>query len=230
MTAIKFSDIKDDDSQKWAGISEGAFLKNRIANNARLEPFVVIEEDVEIGENTIVGPFTFIRNGTKIGRDCRIGPNVVLEGNGVVIGDRVRLGSHSNLGFNTVVKDLVFIGNYFVPANDRKMVWQRRQFTPERTKIEFGARIGLGVILNSGLTIGREAVVGLGSVVTNNVTEKTVVYGNPARFRKMIDVDDEINYEEYDLSGLTYEKAVSRYGHVIADFHRVKKLEKDLSV
>ncbi len=230
MVAVKFSEIKDDLSPKWVGISEGAFINGQISNSAKFEPFVVIEDDVSIGPNTIIGANAFIRNGTKIGRDCKIGPNVVLEGNGVTIGDRVRIGSHSNLGFNTDIEDLVFIGNYFVPANDKKIVWQRHPFAPEKTLIKFGARIGLGVIMNSGLVVGREAVVGLGSVVLHDVRERTVVYGNPAHFQKMIDIDDELNYEKYDLSNFTYEDAVSHYGHIIADFHRVKKLETDLHV
>jgi len=226
--AVKFSEIKDDQSSKWIGISEGAFLSGNIDESVGFEPFVVIEDDVEIGPNTIVGPFTFIRNGTKIGRDCKIGPHVVLEGNGITIGDRVRIGSHSNLGFNTEIEDLAFIGNYFVPANDRKIVWQRKPFAPEKTLIKFGSRIGLGVTMNSGLIVGREAVVGLGSVITHDVRDRTMVYGNPARFRGAIDIDDELNYERYDLSGFTYEEAVSRFGSMVANFHRVKLLETDL--
>ena len=230
MTATKFSDIKDDPSPKWVGLSEGAFMNGQISDSAQFEPFVVIEDGVSIGPNTIVGPNTFIRNGTTIGRDCKIGPCVVLEGNGVTIGDRVRIGSHSNLGFNTEVEDLVFIGNYFVPANDKQITWQRKPFTPEKTHIKFGARIGLSVTMGSGLIIGREAVVGLGSTVLHDVRERTIVYGNPARFRGIIDTEDELNYEKYDLSGFTYEDAISHFGHVIADFHRVKKLETDLHV
>lgn len=228
MTATLFSEIKDDQSHKWSGISEEAFLSRMIHPNARLEPFVVIEGDVEIGENTIIGPNTFLRRGTKIGRDSTVGPSCVSEGQGVVIGDRVRIGSHCNFGFGTIIEDMVFIGGHLTGANERHMSWQRKQFVAKPYKIEFGSRIGLQCVIGSDIIIGRESVIGMGSVVTHNTTPRSMYYGNPARWKRPILIEDEINYEKFDLSYLRYNESVAKYGTLITKYHRAHLLEFDI--
>lgn len=228
MTAVSFQDIKEDPSSKWAGISEQAFLGGKISDSAKLEPFVMIEEDVEIGKNSVIGPFTYLRRDTKIGQDTVIGPNCVSEGKGVVIGDRVRIGSHCNFGFGTIIEDMVFIGGHFTGANDNEITWQRKQFTPNPYKIEFGSRIALQCVIGAGVIVRRESVIGMGSVVTHDTKPRSVYYGNPARWRKPIDIEDEINYEKFDLSFLSYNEAVNKYGTMATKHHRLHLLQWDV--
>src|SRR5215472_17262450 len=139
----------------------------------------VVEEDVEIGKGTLVGPFCFIRKGTRIGEDCKIGPLNVFEGH-LSVGNHVRMGSHCNLGWYTTVGDYVFIAGHFTGANDRYMRWFRKSQPLEGYTIKYGARIGLGVIIMIGVTIGKEAVVGTGSLVTKDVEDRQIVYGHAA--------------------------------------------------
>jgi UDP-2-acetamido-3-amino-2,3-dideoxy-glucuronate N-acetyltransferase len=224
--ATKFSDVKDDESQKWSGISEEALTSGLINDSARLEPFVVIEDNVSIGENTVIGPYTFLRSGTKIGRDSIVGPHCVSEGKQVVIGDQVRIGSHCNFGYGVVIEDLVFVAGHLTGANDDKITWKRMDvFNPEPYKIEFAARIGLQCVIGAGVIVGRESMVGMGSVVTDNTKKRSLYYGNPAKWKRLIPIDEEIDYEKYNLSYMSYNEVVNRYGTIVADYHKDKLLQ-----
>ena len=67
MAAVLFDNIKSDVSHKWSGISEDAFIAGNISNSARFEPFVVIEDNVEIGSNTIIGLTLLYEVAQKLG-------------------------------------------------------------------------------------------------------------------------------------------------------------------
>lgn len=181
-------------------LSEHAFYYvNRgakIHHTAKLEPFSVIEDDVEIGENTIIGPHCFIRSGSRIGSNCIIGGYTCLEGKGATIGNRVRLGTHCNIGWDCVIEDYAFIGGNFTGANDKKMAWHRPQLKIDIKgyRIKRGARIGLGVVILPGVTIGEEAEVGVGSIVTKDVPDKEVWFGQPAVKRGFVPFTELIPY------------------------------------
>lgn len=155
--------------------------------NCNIHSTCIIDDDVEIGDHTLIGPFNFIRNGTTIGKNCKIGPMNVFEGSTVNMGNNVRIGTHVNLGFGTVIEDFVFIAGHFTGANDNEIVWCRKGFEPEPYKIKFGARIGLGVVVLPGIVIGKEAFVGAGSLVTKDVNDYEIVYGHPATVHGHVD-------------------------------------------
>jgi acetyltransferase-like isoleucine patch superfamily enzyme len=160
--------------------------------NSNIHITCTIEHDsVEIGKNTLIGPYCFIRKGTKIGDNCKIGPMNVFEGKGVSVGNHVRMGSHCNLGFGTIIEDYVFFGGHFTGANDNHILWRRRggeeEFKPQPYTIKRGARIGLGVVLLPGVTVGREAFVGAGSLVTHDVKPYEIVYGHPAKHKGWVE-------------------------------------------
>lgn len=195
MVAKLFDEIKPDISQRWAGVSESLFLSGKISGTARLEPFVVIEDDVIIGKNTIIGPNTFIRNGTEIGEHSTIGGCCVLEGKGVKVGNYVRIGTHCNLGWGTVIEDCVFVAGHMTGANDDAMIYLREPFSigdVQSYTIKYGARIGLHVVIGAGVTVGKNSVVGMGSVVTHDVEENSVVYGVPARYQNKVKPEDRL--------------------------------------
>jgi acetyltransferase-like isoleucine patch superfamily enzyme len=77
----------------------------------------------------------------------------------------------------------------FVGCNDRIMVHQRRHIKPfikEGYTIKYAARIGANVTLLPGVTIGRNAVVGAGSLVTRNIPDRVIAFGSPARIKGMV--------------------------------------------
>ena len=152
----------------------------------------VIVDDAQIGFGTRIGNFVFIRDNTTIGTNCVIGSYVDIEGD-VRIGNFVSLQSGCYLTRGVVIEDEVFCGPRIVTMNDKHMSYRRQAMTFERLapRILRAARIGGGCVLCPGVTIGENAVVGAGSVVTRDVRDRTVVAGNPARAIRMVP-DDQI--------------------------------------
>lgn len=142
----------------------------------------VISDDARIGAGTRIGNFVFIRDNTVIGKSCVIGSYVDIEGD-VTIGDFVSLQSACYLTRGVIVEDEVFFGPRVVTMNDRHMSYRRPGMSFERRapRILRAARIGGGSLLCPGVTIGENAVIGAGSVVTKDVADGTIVAGNPAR-------------------------------------------------
>lgn len=142
----------------------------------------MIFPDVEIGEGTRLGNFVMIRSSTIIGRECTVGSYVDIEGD-VVIGDHVSLQSGVYVTRGVVIEDEVFCGPRVITMNDKRIVHRRPNLTWEKAapRILRAARVGGGSVLLPGITVGENALVGAGSVVTRDVPDRTIVVGNPAR-------------------------------------------------
>lgn len=135
-------------------------------------------KDCEIGEGTKVWNFVNLY-GCRIGRDCMIGCFTEIQ-RGAVIGDRTRVQSHSFVCDMVSIGSDCFIGHGVMFIND---VYPPQ---PEKDKwlgtiVEDGASIGSNATILP-VRIGRNAIVGAGSVVTKDVPEGAIVAGNPARF------------------------------------------------
>jgi acetyltransferase-like isoleucine patch superfamily enzyme len=150
----------------------------------------VISADAQIGKGTRVGNFVFIRDNTVIGENCLIGSYVDIEGD-VLIGDFVSLQSGCYLTRGVVIENDVFCGPRVVTMNDKYICYHRSslQFERRPPRILRAARVGGGSILCPGITIGENALVGAGSVVTSDVPDGTMVVGNPARIIRQIPKD-----------------------------------------
>lgn len=182
MVATIIGEVRESAEHIWRGIDYNA----NIDPTVRIEPFCIIEEGVDIGENTLIGAFNHIRKGTKIGKNCKIGGHSTFEGD-CSVGDTVRMGTHCNIGWGCHVDDLAFIAGQFTGGNDKRMIWQRAEiFSPEGWRIFRGARIGLGVVLLPGVTIGQEAMIGAGSLVAKSVPAFEMWYGHPAVRRGIV--------------------------------------------
>lgn len=134
----------------------------------------------DIGVNTSVWQFCVISEGVKIGDDCNICSHCFIE-EGVTLGDRVTIKNGVQLWTGLHIESDVFVGPNVSFCNDRV---PRSKQHPERyliTTVQTGASIGAGAVILPGLTIGHNALVGAGAVVTRNVPANATVTGNPAK-------------------------------------------------
>jgi acetyltransferase-like isoleucine patch superfamily enzyme len=139
-----------------------------------------IVESSKIGKGTRVWAFVHVLPGAVIGEDCNLCDQVFVE-NDVVIGDRVTIKSGVQLWDWVRLENDVFVGPNVTFSNDRFP--RSKQYPDEflRTVVERGASIGANATLLPGVTIGQNAMVGAGAVVTKNVPPNSIVVGNPAR-------------------------------------------------
>ena len=126
--------------------------------------------------------------GCEIGDDTRIGNFVEIQ-SGAKVGARCKISSHTFICSGVTIEDGVFVGHGVMFVNDR---WPRATAGGGRptaagdwqclsTLVQQGASIGSGCTILGGLTIGSNAMIGAGSVVTRSVPANTTVVGNPAR-------------------------------------------------
>ncbi|HIH87999.1 TPA: N-acetyltransferase [Candidatus Bathyarchaeota archaeon] len=141
-------------------------------------PIQYVGKNVKLGKNVRKWHFTYIGDNTEIGDDTKIGSLVHID-YGIKIGKGCKIEGSAYIPPLTVIGDGVFIGPGVIFTNDPypmspKMVG---------VKVEDGAIICAGSMLKAGITVGKKAIVGFGSVVTRDVPPETVVFGNPAKPR-----------------------------------------------
>ena len=156
------------------------------------QPFQRIAPDVKLGRNVRLYGFVNLY-GCEIGDDVKIGTFVEIQ-KGVKIGNRCKISSHTFICEGVTLEDEVFVGHNVTFTNDRypRASNENGELQTEadwaciRTLVKRGASIGSGATLLCGITIGENAMIGAGSVVTRDVPPDTVVTGNPARVVKSL--------------------------------------------
>jgi acetyltransferase-like isoleucine patch superfamily enzyme len=147
----------------------------------RIHPTALVASQ-SIGEGTRVWAFCNVLEGAIIGRDCNICDRCFIE-NDVVLGDRVTVKCGVSLYDGLRLEDDVFVGPDVAFTNDARPRSGVQPSSYPRTIIRTGASLGAGSVILPGITIGRYALIGAGSVVTRDVLDYALAYGNPARRR-----------------------------------------------
>ena len=146
-----------------------------------------IAADVKLGTNVQVYNFVNLY-GCEIGDRTKVGSFVEIQ-KGVRIGANCKISSHSFVCEGVTIEDDVFVGHHVVFINDRYPrattsggeLQTEADWGVEATRVKRGASIGSGAVILCNVTIGEQAIVGAGSVVTKDVAAHTIVAGNPAR-------------------------------------------------
>ncbi|MCL0076040.1 Gfo/Idh/MocA family oxidoreductase [Dehalococcoidia bacterium] len=141
----------------------------------------IVEEPCEIGEQTKIWHFSHIMPHVTIGKNCVMGQNVFI-GKGVKIGNNVKIENNVSVFEGVILEDDVFCGPSCVftnVINPRSHISRKHELKP--TVVKKGATIGANATIICGNTIGRYAFIGAGAVVTRDVPDHALVYGNPGR-------------------------------------------------
>lgn len=142
-----------------------------------------VDEDVQIGKGTKIWHFSHIMRGARIGENCRLGQNVFVGPN-VRIGNYVKIQNNVSVYGGVTLEDYVFCGPSMVFTNILNPRCKYPQETEDKyikTLVKEGASIGANATILCGITIGRNAFIGAGSVVTKNVPDYALIYGVPAK-------------------------------------------------
>jgi acetyltransferase-like isoleucine patch superfamily enzyme len=158
-----------------------------------MNPHVCIAPDVKLGRDVKLSKFINLY-GCEVGDESKIGAFVEIQKNATV-GKRCKISSHTFICEGVTIEDNVFIGHSVTFINDSYPrattaeggLQTEADWKVERTVVKKGASIGSGSTILSNISIGENAIVGAGSVVTKDVPANCIVAGNPARLLRQID-------------------------------------------
>ena len=171
-------------------------VETRIGDGATIRSHAVIYAGNVIGNNFQTGHGVMIREFNEIGNDVSIGTHSVVEHH-VKLGNGVRVHSNAFIPEYSIIEDGAWIGPNVVFTNALYPLSPNAKATLKGPHIMEGAKIGANATLLSGVVVGRNAIVGAGSVVVKDVPAGKVVVGNPARVIK--DVSEISAYELSEL-------------------------------
>ncbi len=157
-----------------------------------MSTYLCIAPDVKLGKNVTMSKFINLY-GCEVGDETKLGAFVEIQKNARV-GRNCKISSHTFICEGVTIEDNVFIGHGVTFINDtypRAVAFDgqlqtEKDWKVESTVVKKGASIGSGATILANLTVGDNAIVGAGSVVTKNVPPNAIVAGNPARVLRAI--------------------------------------------
>ena len=168
-----------------------------------MSEYVCIAPTVKLGRDVKLSKFINLY-GCEIGDETKIGAFVEIQKN-ASIGKRCKISSHTFICEGVSIEDNVFVGHGVTFVNDMYprattgdgVLQTEADWKVDKTLIKKGASIGSGSTILANLTIGENAIVGAGSVVTKDVPPHSIVAGNPARILRKIEQSREVKNEQY---------------------------------
>lgn len=156
-----------------------------------------VDDDVIIGDGTKVWHFCHIQSGARIGERCSFGQNVNISSH-VIIGNDVKIQNNVSVYEGVTLEDGVFCGPSCVFTNDLtpRARYPKGRAGYQLTVVKKGASIGANATVVCGHTIGENALIGAGAVVTGDVPDHALMLGIPARWRGWVCECGEILPEE----------------------------------
>jgi len=146
----------------------------KLGKDVKLSKFINLY-GCEIGDDTKIGAFVEIQKNASVGRSCKISSHTFIC-EGVAIEDDVFIG-HGVMFINDIYPRATAAGGGLQTEADWKV---------EKTRICKGASVGSGATILCNITVGENAIVGAGSVVTKDVPANAIVAGNPAKFLRFV--------------------------------------------
>jgi acetyltransferase-like isoleucine patch superfamily enzyme len=155
-----------------------------------IHPTAEVSDDAEVGPGTRIWSHVQVREGAVIGSECILGKGAYIDVN-VRIGDRCKLQNSAFVFHGFSLEDGVFLGPGVMLLNDKHprainadgSLKTDSDWTVSEAVVRRGAAIGGGAVVLPGVNIGTFAMVGSGAVVTSDVPDHAIVFGNPARLK-----------------------------------------------
>lgn len=141
----------------------------------------LVDDHVQIGDGTKIWHFSHVLSNTQIGTNCSFGQNCVVGPN-VIMGNGIKVQNNISIYEGVEIEDDVFLGPSMVftnVINPRSFIVRKEEF--KKTLLKKGCSIGANATVVCGVTIGRYALIGAGSVVTKEVKDFEMVYGVPMK-------------------------------------------------
>lgn len=159
----------------------------------QIHPTAEVSAQATIGAGTSIWHQAQVRDGAQLGQNCIIGKGVYIDA-GVVIGDNTKIQNYVSVYHGVCIEGGVFIGPHVCFTND---LWPRAvmpdgalksdaDWELSRTLVQMGASLGANSTIVCGISIGQWAMIGAGSVVTHDIPDYGLVWGNPARLHGFV--------------------------------------------
>jgi acetyltransferase-like isoleucine patch superfamily enzyme len=153
----------------------------------RIHPTAEVAQEAQIGEGTRIWHHAQVREEVCIGHNCILGQGVYID-SGVILGDNVKVQNYVSIYKGVTIEDGVFCGPHCVFTNDKYpravnsdgSLKAADDWVLTPTRVQRGASIGANAVIVCGVTVGAWAMIGSGAVVSRDVPDYGLVWGNPA--------------------------------------------------
>jgi acetyltransferase-like isoleucine patch superfamily enzyme len=164
-----------------------------LREKVHIHPSANVSEQAQIGEGTSIWHQCQVREGARIGSNSILSKGVYVDA-GVELGDNVKVQNYVSIYHGVTIEDGVFCGPHCVFTNDKRprainadgSLKRSDDWALSTTRVKKGTSIGANAVIVCGVTIGTWAMIGAGSVVTRDVPDYGLVWGNPAKLRGFV--------------------------------------------